>query len=174
MKWTVRMVPHSLRALLATVLVGCASDQHQSRAAGPGNPNEFDKVVPGLHSTAKAATVSDVIIIDVLPSVGGNNLTYVPSQLNVGLGTKVAWVSWRGRFKLTFLPPPKSAGQWPFDEQAPVIIPDNDSSTSPPYYAIRTVKAGPLPQGYYHFSVELTVAPGLTAKDYECPPIIIH
>jgi hypothetical protein len=165
------MAAHSLRAVLATVLIACAAPDVQTRGK-----NEFKAVVPDLHNKAKATSVPDVIIIDVLPNTrGANNFTYIPSELNVIPGTKVAWVSWGGFFTLKFNAA-KSAGPWPFQEPPGDISPTN---TSPPYFAVRTVKTAtpaPPPSGYYHFRVELSSSPGTPpfATDPECPPIIIN
>lgn len=167
MKWIVpKKAVHAVRTLLVALFFACATAHMQS--APP--TNEFATAVQPLNLKAQqVATVPDVIIIDVLPNARGkNNFTYVPSELHVPPGTRVAWVSWQGSFKLTF-DVGRSDGPWPFTEKFEPITPDNASL---PYRAVRTVNGSPppKPQSYYHFKVEL---PSLGAVDPYCPPIII-
>ena len=173
MKWTVsKKAAQPVRILLLAVYLACASTQMQT-AATPRDTNDFVNAVSPVYDKAmQVATVPDAIIIDILPNTyGQNNLVYTPSELHVPPGTRVAWVSWRGRFTLV-LHPHASSGPWPFTEPAGDITPVNNS---PPYRAVRTLQTGLASGAHYHFTVDLFDAAGTTlGHDPDCPPIIIN
>ena len=139
----------------------------------PNDTNELQNALSSIQSKAQqVATVPDVATIDILPNTHGqNNLVYTPSELHVPAGTRVAWVSWRGPFTLRFHPDPPDLA-WLFTDQVGDITPVN---SSPPYRALRTLKAGLKSDTRYHFTVELRNAAGTTlGSDPDCPPIIIN
>lgn len=170
-----RLAAHSVRALLVTMLLACATSQPQPGAQLAG-ANDFDAAVSPLHQKARQITsLPDVIIIGFLPNNAPtkNNLTYIPSEMHVIGGTKVAWISWQGPFTLTY--DINSPDPWPFKEPFGDITPSN---TSPPYWTFRTTtKAAaaiaPATRRAYHFKVEVKDGSN-TYKDPDCPPIIIH
>jgi len=167
-----RSPPKWAGAPFILALLGCAT--------APPQPDYFRQAGKTFHGRLRAeanrsVTVSpDLVVIGLLDNPrGGRNLTYIPWEVRVrkGVKTPVTWVSWDGKFTLSFKKEGSASAESPLEGGETDVA--SEASRDGVLNSQMATVISDQP-GNYYFKVVLTTPDGRVYKDEDCPPIIIE